>query len=160
MSIRNFERGNLCRRSRERSGKRIEATADFLEVSTRMINLYESGESKVLETKLLKMAEFYSDPLLPYNYWATNSLIAKHYGFKPYEQKSVFEATIEAGNSFNVISHEREEFMAIMEDGEIGSNERGKYEEIVKATRKSSMAVLFLDVLVNQKEKAVFAETA
>jgi len=161
MNFRNsgtFERGDLCRKSREQANVSIPVIAEFLKLSTRMIDFYEAGESPVPDDKLLKMAELYGDPLLPWNYWTINSPIAKHYGFKPFTDKTIYSAAIEAGNSFNVISRDREDFMVIMEDGRIDDNERPKYEEIVGASKKASLAVLFLDLILNRKEKTALQE--
>lgn len=157
MSFRNFERGNICRKSRERAGKSVEASAGFVEVSTRMIHQYESGDSEVPEAKLLKMAECYGDPLLPYNYWAMTSEIAKHYGFGPFEEDNVYAAALGAADDFNQLSQKRERFIEIMKDALVIGEEHDDFSEIDKTTADCAKKMIFLRFIATRKEKTATA---
>ncbi len=158
-----FRGGEICKKSRIQANLTIEESAAMLNFSPRMISFYESGTHEISESDLLEMASAYNDPLLPYNYWAANSLIAKHYGFSPIPEASFSDIALKVANGFNRIANGRERFLDMVADAKIDVKEVSEFKEISLMVEDVSQGMTFLKLITGRlkaKEKPSLRETA
>ncbi|TCL74192.1 helix-turn-helix protein [Hydrogenispora ethanolica] len=150
--------GDVCRSSREQTPKfTIERAAEKLGVDSRTLRRYEAGETEVPEDILIAMSKIYGDPLLPWNYWTRSSLIAKHYGMKPFEENNVYAAALSAADDLNQLSQRRERFIEIMKDACVIENEHNDFREIDATAADCAKKMIYLRFVAAKKEKTATA---
>ena len=156
----NWQSGVICRKSRERAGIDMDQAAELINSSCRMLSRYEYGESTVPEDKILKMSEIYQDPLLPWNYWASTSLIAQHYGIKPMPDIDFPTVALRVIRGVHMVSKEKDICTEILGDAVIDRDELPKFTELVNEIEEISREMTFLKLTSQEKvkEKTTFAE--
>jgi transcriptional regulator with XRE-family HTH domain len=154
--------GDVCKKARLRVNMVTENASESLNLSSRMLGRYEAGEYIVPEDVLIRMAELYNDPLLPWNYWAVNSLIAKQYGIRPIQDVNFSAVALRVINGLNKLSNKREDFAEIISDEMIEPKEKVEFEEIIAMVESVSQGVTFLKLTgsFGKKEKPLLREAA
>lgn len=160
----NCQSGAICKKARIRSNIIADNASLELNLSSRMLGRYEAGEYVVPEDILLKMAELYNDPLLPWNYWAASSLVAQCYGIKPIDDANFSAVALRVVNGLNKLSNKREDFAEIVADEKIELKEKVEFEEISAMIENLSRGVTFLRLTSSsgsgEKEKPLLVKAA
>lgn len=154
----NCQKGDVCKRSRERSGLKSNEAAQEFNISTRTLDRYEAGEYDIPEDVLIQMSKTYHDPFLPWNYLVLTNPIAQYYGLKPFEEASFSTVALRIINGLNIISREREEFAEITADEKVDSEEDPRFTEIISTVESVSQGMAFLKLINAAKEKTTFAK--
>jgi transcriptional regulator with XRE-family HTH domain len=155
----NKKAGMICKKSRMQARVTITDAADKLGFGTRNIERYESGDYPVSDETLLKMAEIYNDPVLPWNYWTAGSLIAQHHDLKPIENTNFCEAALNAIGEFSEVVKDKDSLISILSDSKVEPQEQSKFITIFGRLSNLYQKVNFLKMIA-EKEKTATAIAA
>ena len=144
---------NIYKTAREYAGITQERAAAALNVATRTLAAYETGERIPHDDIVVRMVDVYSYQQLAVAHMRANSELARRI-IPEVRQRSMIETAVSVYNLMRRFAsqHSVDRLLEIAEDGRIDEDEMGDFTAITDELRKLSACVMEFDLLKEHKE--------
>jgi transcriptional regulator with XRE-family HTH domain len=133
--------GNIYKICRETAGITQERAAEYLDVSVRCLSAYENGERMPSGATVIRMVDVYGTPHLALQHMRLSSEVGEKY-LSEIEIRDLPSAIMRLQKELDELLDCRKEIIAITWDGVITSDERPRWNAILKEFDDVSSAIM------------------